>query len=98
MNDRIRALLKLYDAGIVANGISSIRRWANPLSKRERLQHLRWMIDIMLAEAAGAGGDVWSVAKINCWLGFIQGTLQTEGMISIGMLRDQSRDLYGEDE
>lgn len=102
LNERISALLRFYDAGIAANGVE-VRHWANPITKRERLEHLRWMIAQMLLtpeEAAtlqnAVPGSEWSDRKVNRWLGFIQGTLQAEGMVSIPMLRDQSRDLYPE--
>jgi len=102
MNERITALLRFYDAGIAANGVE-VHQWENPITKRERLEHLRWMIAQMLLtpeEAAtpqnAVPGSEWSDRKVNRWLGFIQGTLQAEGMVSIPMLRDQSRDLYQE--
>ncbi len=97
MDERIRSLLCLYDGGIEANGVE-VKRWGNPITKRERLEHLRWMIQEMAAEIESTQADEhrWSGAKLNRWLGFIQGTLQAEGMVSIGMLRDQSRGLSGD--
>jgi hypothetical protein len=53
------------------------------------LQHCAWMVDESLAFF---GGDI---AKINRWIGFIQGVLWKEGIYTIDQLRQHVIDAKG---
>ena len=69
-------LLKFYQSEFVRMGIK-------PMQRGMALPHCVWMIDEMIRVATVSD----DVAKINRWIGFVQGVLWKEGMYRIDELR-----------
>lgn len=60
---------------------------------RGRLAHCRWMcgrIRAMLTQEVVLEADV---QKANRWLGFVQGVLWSEGVLTIAEMRDHNREV-----
>lgn len=88
MNPKVRAVLARYNAQLHALGVGC-RRADDMAFPGFALSHLRWMILTLTTE-----GESWSTRKVCRWLGFIQGSMWSAGLIGIKALRDDSRDLY----
>lgn len=54
--------------------------------------HLRWMCATIVSNAY-----CWPVDKISRWLGFIQGVMASQSLISVSVERDFSRELFHEE-
>ncbi len=91
MNEKVLQLLQLYDNLLTSQGCHRSRCENTAQSDDQRLFHARWMIDEMQQKAVR---ENWPRAKVNRWLGFIQGVLWSSNLVGILALRDQSRDLY----
>lgn len=52
-------------------------------------EHLLWM-----CETAQAQGSTWPIDKLSRWLGFVQGVLTMNGLLSVETERDFSRPLF----
>jgi hypothetical protein len=91
MNEKIQALMQLYDNTLTRENISRSKVENTATSEEQRLMHARWMLDEMQQNAVK--GE-WSSEKVNRWLGFIQGVLWSSNLFGILALRDQTRNLY----
>jgi len=98
VNKKVAALLKLYDKELCRRvNVVSHSDVERP-TPEQQLEHARWMIKAMIepTDEQRLSGKFDSERSINRWLGFIQGTLNANGIYSIKELRDQSRHLYDE--
>ena len=96
MNERVIALLQLYDRVLADRGVVplNLSDYAIPIGD-QRLGHVRWMIGQMLAPTESRLAEKFQKERTaNRWLGFIQGVLYCFGVFTISQMRDQSRDLY----
>jgi len=99
MNERVIALLQLYDTTLAARGFP-VRNASDEISPGEdqRLSHIRWMCRQMLAPTEPRLAEKFQKERtVNRWLGFIQGVLYCADIFTIKEMRDQSRDLYSGD-
>lgn len=62
----------------------------SPRSQVQRLCHLVWMIEVMrplIVVGPPGGGYTHDDPKVHRWLGFIQGVLWSQGVVTIDQLR-----------
>ena len=90
LTPQIQDLLRKYDRTLKEQRNSSADRQMDMVDEDTNgLGHAHWMITRLFTQ-----GHFWSQRKIGRWLGFIQGTMWTNGLLGIKSLRDDCRDLY----
>jgi len=95
MHEQFLTLLKFYDKTLADRDIAVID--ASDIAEQsatQELGHLRWMLQQMLNSTDPHLNEKFKQERIvNRWLGFIQGVLYSNQIMSIKQLRDQSRGL-----
>lgn len=87
--DKILALIEKYDRELsMLNPVEVMEH--PPASRQEALGHIRTMVPAMKQLVATGEDD----AKLNRWLGFVQGILFSCGARTINDMRDDNRPIF----
>lgn len=81
--DRLRPILDRYDS-ILARLSPAVRQEPDPGTAPH---HLRWMVRVLLHP----NGERLTPLKMHRWLGFIQGTMISHGVLSVPEERELTR-------
>ena len=97
MNERVAAMLRLYDAKLSIFPIKEFTDDTQPFTITARLSHIRWMIAQMLNPTEHHLDEKFrNPVVLNRWMGFVHGVLWNEKIFSITELRAHTRGLYPE--
>jgi hypothetical protein len=90
MNERVQNLLQLYENTLAQHGFMRRREEGNASTSERQLCHARWMLDKAMQDA---GREKWSEAKLDRWIGLVQGILWSNNVFSAPALEDHIKQL-----